>query len=101
MKIKCKHPISERDHGYIREDDFRAALQRSPTLRPCGLYHGWVEKTYCPRCQHVLEVIMEAGDPPIKQQKRRTANTARPRADSAQSAPPARSTLADQLGIGK
>ena len=75
MKIKCSQPVSERDHGYIRNEDFMAALLRSPTLRPCGIYHGWVEKTYCPRCRHVVEVIMEPGDPPLPRKKKRPSRT--------------------------
>jgi hypothetical protein len=101
MKIRCGLQFTSSDHGYVREDDLKAALQRSKHIRPCGLHHGWVVKSWCPRCQYALEVIMEEGDPPLRKQKRRTAPTVRLGADSAQSAPPARNTLADQLGIGK
>ncbi len=71
MKIRCRYPVTSRDHGYIKDEDLTAALQRSPTLRPCGIHHGWVEKTWCPRCRYVVEVIMEPGDPPLKKPKRR------------------------------
>lgn len=70
MKIICAEKVPLGDGhgyaGYIREEDFRAALASLPHLRPCQPYHGWAVKKTCVQCAHCARVILEGDEAPVK-----------------------------------
>lgn len=44
------------DAGHADESTIRAACVAHPDIRPCGLYHGWVVKTWCKKCEKLKSI---------------------------------------------
>lgn len=73
LMIVCKYKYDpEKDAGALNGDEkiVDKWRKRSPELRPCGLAHAWVEKSFCIRkCRNCLKWIDENGTEHTKQKK--------------------------------